>query len=63
MSQVEWFWHWKTGKGIIVIPLTIFLPFIFGVDGVFIAEPVSNLLGGAACFLTMYFTVYRKLGK
>ena len=50
-------------KGIIVIPLTIFLPFIFGVDGVFIAEPVSNLLGGAACFLTMYFTVYRKLGK
>ena len=48
-------------KGIIVIPLTIFLPYIFGVDGVFIAEPVSNLLGGAACFLTMYFTVYRKL--
>lgn len=50
-------------KGIIVIPLTIFLPYIFGVDGVFIAEPVSNLLGGGACFLTMYFTVYRRLGK
>lgn len=48
-------------KGIIVIPLTIFLPFIFGVDGVFIAEPVSNLLGGLACFFTMYFTVYRRL--
>ncbi len=48
-------------KGIIVIPLTIILPYIFGVDGVFIAEPVSNLIGGGACFLTMYLTVYRKL--
>ena len=50
-------------KGIIVIPLTIFLPYIFGVDGVFIAEPISNLLGGGACFITMYLTVYRRLGK
>ena len=50
-------------KGIIVIPLTIFLPYIFGVDGVFIAEPISNLLGGGACFTTMYLTVYRRLGK
>ena len=50
-------------KGIIVIPLTILLPYMFGVDGVFIAEPISNLLGGGACFLTMYFTVYRRLGK
>lgn len=51
-------------KAIIVIPLTIFLPQIsFGVDGVFLAEPISNALGGLACFATMYFTVYRKLGK
>ena len=51
-------------KAIIVIPLTIFLPQIsFGVDGVFLAEPISNALGGIACFATMYFTVYRKLGK
>lgn len=51
-------------KAIIVIPLTIFLPKMgFGVNGVFLAEPVSNILGGLACFTTMYFTVYRKLGK
>lgn len=51
-------------KAIIVTPLTILLPYLgFGVDGVFMAEPISNLLGGAACFTTMYFTVYRKLGK
>lgn len=48
-------------KGIIVIPLTLLLPLVLGVDGVFIAEPVSNLIGGLACFVTMYFTVYRKL--
>ncbi len=51
-------------KAIIVIPLTIILPKVgFGVDGVFLAEPISNAIGGLACFLTMYFTVYRKLGK
>ncbi len=51
-------------KAIIVIPLTIILPKIgFGADGVFLAEPISNAIGGLACFLTMYFTVYRKLGK
>lgn len=51
-------------KAIIVIPLTIFLPKLgFGVKGVFLAEPISNALGGLACFITMYFTVYRKLGK
>lgn len=52
-------------KAIIVIPLTICLPMIggLGVNGVFLAEPVSNLIGGVACFVTMYVTVYRKLGK
>ena len=50
-------------KAIIVIPLTLILPAVgFGVKGVFIAEPVSNVVSGAACFTTMYFTVYRKLG-
>lgn len=50
-------------KGIVVIPLTLLLPHIagLGVNGVFIAEPISNLVGGCACFTTMYFTVYRKL--
>ena len=51
-------------KVIIVVPLTLLLPVLgFGVDGVFLAEPVSNLIGGLACFLTMWFTVYKKLGK
>lgn len=51
-------------KVIIVVPLTLLLPVLgFGVDGVFLAEPVSNLVGGLACFLTMWFTVYKKLGK
>lgn len=51
-------------KAIIVIPLTILLPKCgFGVTGVFLAEPISNAIGGLACFTTMYFTVYRRLGK
>lgn len=52
-------------KAIIVIPLTILFPMIggLGVHGVFLAEPVSNLIGGVACFVTMYVTVYRKLGQ
>ena len=48
-------------KGIVVIPLTLLLPRFVGVHGVFLAEPVSNLLGGCACFFTMYLTVYRRL--
>lgn len=50
-------------KVIIVIPLIYILPHIgnLGVNGVFMAEPVSNFIGGIACFATMYFTVYRKL--
>lgn len=49
-------------KVIIVLPLTLWLPGVgLGVDGVFLAEPISNVVGGLACFVTMYFTVYRKL--
>ena len=50
-------------KAVIVIPLTYLLPLIpgIGVDGVFLAEPVSNFIGGLACFLTMHLTVYRKM--
>ena len=50
-------------KAFIVAPLTVLLPRLMGVDGVFAAEPVSNALGGLACFITMYFVVYRKLEK
>ena len=52
-------------KVVIVLPLVFLLPLIpgVGVNGVFWSEPISDLLGGGACFLTMWFTVYRKLGR
>lgn len=51
-------------KIIIVVPLTLLLPRLgFGVDGVFIAEPVSNVLGGLLCFCTMMATVWRQLKR
>ena len=52
-------------KVIIVIPLTLWLPTIasLGTDGVFLAEPVSNFIGGTACFVTMLLTVWRTLDK
>lgn len=51
-------------KIIIVLPLTLLLPEIgFGVRGVFLAEPISNVIGGTACFLTMRHTILRRLDK
>jgi len=51
-------------KAIIVVPLTLILPMVgFGVKGVFMAEPISNVLGGLACYLTMRMTVYRRLSE
>lgn len=50
-------------KAFIVVPLTLVLPAVgFGVTGVFLAEPVSNIIGGLASYLTMRMTVYRRLG-
>ena len=50
-------------KAIIVVPLTLILPHLFGlgVNGVFLAEPISNFIGGAACFFTMLATVWPQL--
>ena len=51
-------------KVIIVVPLTILLPKAgLGVMGVFMAEPISNVIGGTACYSTMWRTVYKRLGK
>lgn len=51
-------------KVILVIPLTILLPGLgFGTDGVFMAEPVSNLIGGLSCFITMILTVWPELKR
>lgn len=50
-------------KAFIVVPLTILLPHVngLGTDGVFWAEPISNLTGGCACFFTMLATVLPEL--
>lgn len=49
-------------KAVIVVPLTLILPMVgFGVKGVFLAEPVSNVIGGIACYATMRKTVYKRL--
>ena len=51
-------------KAIIVVPLTLLLPRIgFGVCGVFLAEPISNVLGGLASYLTMRMTVYKQINR
>ena len=51
-------------KAIIVVPLTLILPMVgFGVKGVFLAEPISNVIGGTVCYLTMRLTVYRRLSE
>ena len=49
-------------KVVIVVPLTFFLPYLgFGTMGVFMAEPISNFIGGSICFITMLVTVYFRL--
>ncbi len=50
-------------KVIIVIPLVIFLPKLWGLGatGVFLSEPISEFIGGTACFTTMLFTVSKEL--
>ena len=51
-------------KAVINAPLTVILPVMGrGTNGVFEAEAISQLIGGVACYLTMYFTVYRPMGR
>ena len=51
-------------KAFIVVPLTLLLPQLgFGVTGVFLAEPISNLIGGVACFATMAATIFPSLRR
>ncbi len=50
-------------KVVIVAPLTLLLPHLFGlgVTGVFLAEPISNFIGGGACYITMLLTIWREM--
>ena len=50
-------------KVIIVIPLTLLLPTMFGLgtNGVFLAEPISNFIGAIACYATMIAIVRPEL--
>ena len=52
-------------KVFIVVPLTYFLPYglHMGTDGVFMAEPVSNVIGGSLCFITMLITILPELKR
>lgn len=52
-------------KAVIVAPLTVILPRMWnlGVNGVFLAEPISNIVGGLACFISMIFIAYIPLGR
>ena len=50
-------------KAIVNAPLTVILAAYMGASGVFLAEAVSQLVGGLACFSPMFLTVYRPLGR
>ena len=52
-------------KVFIVVPLTYLMPYVMhmGTDGVFLAEPVSNIIGGSLCFITMLCTVLPELKR
>ena len=50
-------------KVIIVVPLTIILPYFFGINGVMLAEPISNVIGGLAAYLTMRHIVFPELRR
>ena len=47
----------------LVVPLMLLLPRLWGLGayGVFAAEPISDAIGGAACFTTMMCTVWKEM--
>ncbi|MGN0354725.1 MAG: MATE family efflux transporter [Muricoprocola sp.] len=52
-------------KVFIVVPLTYLMPYALhmGTAGVFLAEPVSNVIGGSLCFITMLCIVVPELKR
>ena len=45
-------------KVVIVVPVVG-----LGTTGVFLAEPISNIVGGLACYITMLCTAYKQMGR
>ena len=52
-------------KVFIVVPLTYLMPYALhmGTRGVFLTEPVSNIIGGSLCFITMLCIVLPELKR
>ena len=52
-------------KVFIVVPLIYLFPYTFhmGTRGVFLAEPISNVIGGSLCFITMLAIVMPELKR
>lgn len=52
-------------KVFIVVPFTYMMPYMFymGTSGVFLAEPVSNVIGGTLCLVVMLCTVLPELKR
>ena len=52
-------------KVILVVPMMLLLPRLWnlGVYGVFASEPVSDVIGGGACFITMMCTVWKDMKR
>ena len=50
-------------KVILVLPLVVILPRLWGLGstGVFLSEPISEVIGGIACYTTMLLTVWKEL--
>lgn len=50
-------------KAILGVPLILILPRLWnlGITGVLAAEPVTNVVGGLACYVTMLAVVWKKL--
>ena len=47
----------------IVAPLTLILPRFIGIDGVFIAEAISDYFWAGACYITMWLTIGKDLKR
>jgi len=50
-------------KVILVVPLMLMLPRLLGAAGVFAAEPISDVVGGTLCYVTMLCTVGREMKR